>query len=323
MTSEPPADQSRLGRVHRAALSMLAAWMGQRYFRTFRVAPEGSEGVDALLTQRDRRIAVTVGLLWDGEEPPGAPNLQALVNTDLVAAGDSNAYALWVPPGGDIPTDEPELSGFRLVVSRGLSGLQPGERREVRLPVTLRLAKIDPGGAYMSVSGGLASQWTHLSEGIQGAYHLDSRELHRLPDERAEVDILLSRVRDRAALLEPEEITTVEVHDYWLVSRLPGAEPSGLTVIGAPADFDATEGTAVRRLLRRHVKRSVDQRSASGVDLSVLLLVASLAHIEEERVTAALRGMNPAVYGAIDLIALVADGSVRQVLQPRSLPWEA
>lgn len=33
--------------------------------------------------------------------------------------------------------------------------------------------------------------------------------------------------------------------------------------------------------------------------------------------------MNPASYGAIDLIALVADGSVRQVLQPRSLPWES
>ena len=41
-----------------------------------------------------------------------------------------------------------------------------------------------------------------------------------------------------------------------------------------------------------------------------------------QRVTAGLRGMNPALYGGIDLIALVADGQVRQVLQPRSLPWE-
>ena len=32
--------------------------------------------------------------------------------------------------------------------------------------------------------------------------------------------------------------------------------------------------------------------------------------------------MNPALYAGIDLVVLVADGQVRQVLQPRSLPWE-
>ena len=193
----------------------------------------------------------------------------------------------------------------------------------MRLPVTLRLAKIEAGGAYMSVSGGLAPQWTQLSEGIAGSYHLDSRDLHRLPEEQAEVEILLSRVRDRAALLEAEEVTTVEVHDYWLVSRVHGTEPRGLTVIGAPPGFDPAEGANVRRLLRRHITRWSEQRASGNLDLGVLLLIAPLAHIEEERVVAALRGMNPATYGAIDLIALVADGAVRQVLQPRSLPWEA
>jgi hypothetical protein len=32
--------------------------------------------------------------------------------------------------------------------------------------------------------------------------------------------------------------------------------------------------------------------------------------------------MNPALYGALDMVVLIADGNVRQVLQPRSLPWE-
>lgn len=175
----------------------------------------------------------------------------------------------------------------------------------------------------MSVSGGLAPQWTHLSEGISGSFHLDSRELLRLPEEQAEVEILTSRVRDRAVLLEPEEITRVDVHDYWLVSRVPGPEPAGLTAIGCPEGADPADTATMRRLLRGHIGRALAQREHVGRDLSVLLLVASLAHIEDERVTAALRGMNPASYGAIDLIALVADGSVRQVLQPRSLPWEA
>jgi hypothetical protein len=311
-----------LSRAQRAALGMLAAWMGERYFRTFRIDPEPEHGFDATLTQRERRIGVTIGALWDGDAPEGAVELETLVSEDLAGEGDADGYALWVPSGGEVPSQEPQLSDFRLLIARGLHGLQPGERREVRLPVTLRLAKIDAGGAYMSVSGGLASQWTHLSEGIEGAYHLDSRDIHRLPSERAEIDIVLSRVRDRAALLQPEEITTVEVHDYWLVSRLPSTEPPGLTVIGAPPEFDPIDGAAIRRLLRRHITRAVEQRREAGLDLGVLLLVAPLAHMEDERVTAALRGMNPATYGVIDLIALVADGSVRQVLQPRSLPWE-
>lgn len=319
--SDPGTNESALSRVQRAALTMLSAWMGERYFRTFRIASEAEGGFDAVLTQRERRVGVTIGALWDGE-PQGTAALEALVSEDLEAAVDEGAYALWLPPGAGIP-EEPGLSDLRVLVARGLSGLGPGERREVRRPVTLRLAKIEAGGAYMSVSGGLAPQWTHLSEGIEGSYHLDSRDLHRLPEEQAEVDILLSRVRDRAALLEPEEITTVEVHDYWLVSRLPGPEPRGLTVIGAPATFDSAEGANIRRLLRTHINRTAEQRKAGGLDLGVLLLVAPLAHIEEERVVAALRGMNPATYGAIDLIALVADGAVRQVLQPRSLPWEA
>jgi hypothetical protein len=300
---------------------MLSAWMGERYFRTFRIASEAEGGFDAVLTQRERRVGVTVGALWEGA-PAGAAVFEVVVGDDLAAANDTGAYALWLPPGGAIPDDEPDISNLRLLITRGLSGMAPGQRREVRLPVTLRLAKIDAGGAYMSVSGGLAAQWTQLSEGVNGSYHLDSRELHRLPEEQAEVEILISRVRDRAALLEPEEITTVEVHDYWLVSQLPGAEPRGLTVIGAPPTFDAAEGANIRRLLRAHVTRAAEQREAGGLDLSTLLLIAPLAHMEEERVTAALRGMNPASYGAIDLIALVADGIVRQVLQPRTLPWE-
>lgn len=313
-------ESSRLTRIQDAALAMLVAWMGGRYFRTFRIA-SGAGPFDAMLAQRERHIGVTIGTLWDGEGPAGASRIESLASVDLAAAGDTNAYALWVPPGGDIPREEPAISEFRLLITRGLSGLDPGARREVRLPVGLRLAKIETTGAYMSVSGGLASQWTDLSEGLNGSYHLDSRELHRLPEERAEVEILISRVRDRAALLEPEEITGVDVHDYWLVSRLPGTEPRGLTIIGAPADYDPTDGALVRRLLRAHIARAIEQRGG-GVDLAVLLLIAPLAHIEDERVTAALRGMNPAAYGAIDLIALVADGAVRQVLQPRSLPWE-
>src|SRR5690349_8775646 len=104
------ADASQLPRVHRAALSMLAAWMGQRYFRTFRIASEAGDGFDAVLTQRDRRIGVTIGALWDGDGPAGAAAFESLVTADLAAADDTRPYALWVPPGGVVPEQEPRLS---------------------------------------------------------------------------------------------------------------------------------------------------------------------------------------------------------------------
>ncbi len=129
----------------------------------------------------------------------------------------------------------------------------------------------------------------------------------------------------------------MQVHDYWTVSRLPAVapaegeeeggadalDPGGVSLIAAPPSFDPLDGTMARRLFRYHVARAVEQRQTGECDLSVLVMVAALGHIEDELLTAALRGMNPALYGALDLVALVADGRVRQVLQPRQLPWEA
>lgn len=312
-----------LPRIERAALSMLAAWMGERFFRTFRVAPDEERGpFDAMLTQREHRVGVTLGVLWDEGVLPGIDTLQAQVSMDVEGSGAGGGYALWVPPRAELPDHEPAASELRLLVSRSLTGLAVSEQREVRVPALLRLAKVDAAGAYVSVAGGLAPEWTTLSEGAPGAFHLDSRAIHRLSDEQAERELLLSQVRDKAALLETGEFTTIEASDSWLVSRLPGAEPAGLTVFGAPAEFDSADSAAVRRLLRRHVLRAEAQRFNGTCDLTALLLVGSFAHMADERVTPALRGMNPTAYGGLDLMALVADGQVRQVLQPRALPWE-
>ena len=312
-------------RVSNAAIELLVGWLGERYFRTFRREPAAETRFDALLSQREHRIGVTVGTLWEGGLVTGAEEWEALLASEL--EDEPGGRALWVPPGAALPDHEPRRSELRLLLSNGMRGLEPGARREVRIPVTAGLARVGDEGAYMSVVGGLATEWTTLSEGINGAFHLDSRELRRLPEQRAEVEILVSRVRDHAAALASNEVTPIQLHDYWVVSRLPADEPAGVTVIGAPPDFDQQDGAVARRLLRRHVTRAVEQRQAASeageqTSLAVLVLVAALAHLQDEMATAALRGMNPAAYGALDLIALVADGAVRQVLQPRSLPWE-
>lgn len=335
MTSAPgaagPGDLAE--RYREVTVALLAAWMGERYFRTFRRDPGDTEGAtapsafDAVLLQRDRRVGVTVGLLWDGEPPPGADDLASLLRHELPDDERDRSLAVWVPPGATLPTDEPRASELRVLLGNALTGLEPAQRREARIPVTLGLAKVDDDGAYMSVSGGLASEWTTLSEGISGAFHLDARELHRLSEERAELDIAISRIRDYAAAMSLHDATPVEVHDYWLVSRIPGDEPAGVTIVGAPPSFDPLEGAVVRRMLRQNLRRAGEQRAAAEaagepVDLTAVALLTPLAHLGDEMATAALRGMSPAAYTGIDLITLGADGSMRQVLQPRSLPWE-
>lgn len=315
MPESPPA---ALSRAERAALTMLAAWMGERFFRTFQPADEAPDPFDALLTRRGRRVGVTIGPLWEDGDLPGREQIERLLAGDIE---DGGGYVLWAPPGAALPADEPQLSEFRLLIANGLKGLAPGERRELRIPARLRLAKVDAAGSYVSVAGGMSQLWTSLSEGVDGAFHLDSTAIRRLPEEQAEVEILISRVRDHAAALAIEELAEIAVHDYWLVSRLPADQPPGLTVVGAPPGFDAADGAAIRRPLRRHVQRASEQRQAGECEFAVLLLIAPLAHIEQEKATAALRGMSPIDYGSLDLIALVGDGRVREVLQPRSLPW--
>ena len=313
-------------RTRTVAAHMLAAWMGTRFYRTFRVADEDPAPFDFVLTQRERRVGLTVGVLWDEEpRPAGADVLEEMLTGDIevdegIAPG---AYVVWVPPTAVIPTEEPEVSDLRLTLGRSLRHLDPGERREARIPVTVKLAKLQTEGAYVSVVGGLSPQWLAMSEGIPGSFHLDARPIHRLPDETAEVDILVSRVRDFAIALEPGELTDINLHDHWIVSRLPDSAPEGVTVVTSPPSVDPADGTNVRRRFRQDVQRAVDQKQAGAADLAVLAVVGPFPHISNELVTASLRGMNPALYTALDLVVVIADGNVRQVLQPRSLPWEA
>ena len=55
-------------RQHHVALSMLAGWMGERFFRTFRPRLDEPTVFDALIGRREARIGVTFGLLW-GDDP--------------------------------------------------------------------------------------------------------------------------------------------------------------------------------------------------------------------------------------------------------------
>ena len=109
-------------RLCAVALGLLRAWMGERFFRTFRQEEIGASAFDALLTQRERRVGVTIGLLWDGEAPSGGESLAELIEDELedtpMAGG---GYVIWIPPGGELPDVEPRQSELRLAIARAVS----------------------------------------------------------------------------------------------------------------------------------------------------------------------------------------------------------
>ena len=62
-----------------------------------------------------------------------------------------------------------------------------------------------------------------------------------------------------------------------------------------------------------------------GQDSKALVVLGTATYAEEEKLSWALRGMDPTLYSGYDIIAIVADGVVKTLLQPGrgSLPWDA
>jgi|GEM_PF-1272655 hypothetical protein len=311
-------------------LHLLAAWMSEKFYRTFRPSDRPAKnaeeiGFDALITQRNRTIGVFIAELWTAAEHATITDqLGGLLTDDMVSdeSIEEGAYAVWVPPKVQLPSTEPYISELRLQLLKGMRGISTDERREIRIPRVVTLAKLENTGAYMSVTGGFSTEWLALSDGVQGSFHLDSHKISRLPKERAELESMMTQIRDRAMLLREGELTELDIFDHWTISHLPETLKSGVAVISPPPELDPHDGTPVRRDLRRLLKQ-VQQSDMSTVDMKVLVVTTAVTHIDQELVTTAIKGMSPSMYGMLDLIVVVADGELRQVLQPRSLPWSA
>ncbi len=311
-------------------LHLLAAWMSEKFYRTFRPSDRPAKnaeeiGFDALITQRNRTIGVFIAELWTAAEHATITDqLGGLLTDDMVSdeSIEEGAYAVWVPPKVQLPSIEPYISELRLQLLKGMRGISTDERREIRIPRVVTLAKLENTGAYMSVTGGFSTEWLALSDGVQGSFHLDSHKISRLPKERAELESMMTQIRDRAMLLREGELTELDIFDHWTISHLPETLKSGVAVISPPPELDPHDGTPVRRDLRRLLKQ-VQQSDMSTVDMKVLVVTTAVTHIDQELVTTAIKGMSPSMYGMLDLIVVVADGELRQVLQPRSLPWSA
>ena len=296
-------------------------WFNSRFGRAF--VPQGGEVAgEATAVDGDDSLLLLAQPLYETGGPDWEERRQAL--EDRLSGALHGAFALWVPPKAPLPGLEPEESDFVRRAQLAAASLPPGGRAEAHLPVRLRLARSREEGAYVSVVGGLARHWTTISEQARGAFYLDSSAVHRVTADPERRLALFHRIAEWCGRLEVGEGAELDGEDSWTAQRLPKALDGfeRTAIFGCPPSFDPTDGTNVRRLLRKRLSAASERFRQEGPGpLRALALVSIWEYTDEEAVTATLRGMDSALFSEIDVITVLADGGARMALSPRTLPW--
>ncbi|HLB27109.1 MAG TPA: hypothetical protein VJN32_05625 [Dehalococcoidia bacterium] len=299
-------------------LELLLDWLADERGRRFEIerTEEPAPGVlAAIATDGAQRLAAEVHpLLAPTRNDAWASNRERLEGE--IAAGLTGGYALWLPPGADLPAGGAVEAELLRLVREVASKLEPGQRADVPAPTTVYIKKQQDEGALMSVSGGLNRYWARLSEKARGTYDVDSTRLHRLPESPEHVERLCETVWERAAAIESVgQWAEIETVDAWTLQRLAGAE--GFAIIGRPPEELADVGLAVRRNLRRLLAEAAPRLHGSGTDVKALVSIGCYAHMEDEGATTAMRGYDPALYAGLDFVCLAADGLVKALMESR------
>jgi hypothetical protein len=221
-------------------------------------------------------------------------------------------YILWAPSGAELPAREPGRSEFILRVEDVARHFVPGGHGEVRFPIALYLRKSDEEGGYLTARGGLAPHWARFTGRVFGHYQLDSTELHRPPSGDAYLNTLIDSIALTANSLKLGDTTTIEAEDAWTMQRLRGGE--GVLIVGEPPGAELSSGATLRRRLRRTMQALRPAIIAEPADARVVGFIGPYAGFQDQPVGTALLGMDPTLFGGLDLILLAADGEVGAVL---------
>jgi hypothetical protein len=316
-----------MSRDREYAARLFLHWLNERYRRSY--APSSFEGelwqaTDEEAPERGKQIAIVSDRLFEATETWDSRCRELGERLDESRPG---SYLLWIPPGGKLPPEEPEESEWVRRVVLGASRLASGRVAEARLPSKMMLAKTGDEGGYASVVGGLSRYWTTITDKVNGTFYVDSKNLHRLTRSEEEREELFEQIGLLSQGLGTGQAAEFEHEDAWSVQRLPrGAAAASMTdgwaITGCPDGFDPFDGGLIRRMLRQRLARAT-QLMSGWRDIRALVLIGAYDYMENENAGPAMRGFDPALATAFDVVALVSDAEVKPIVLSRNLAASA
>jgi hypothetical protein len=308
----PPLTLYPMSRVTEYATRLFLHWLNERYRREFQ-AKLSEDGTWRATDPEAGDLAISTAFLYEGDDAWFERAAELEQRLDDTRPG---SYLLWVPPGGRLPDGEPDESEWVRRVVLGASKLASGRSGEVRLPVKMAIGKVRDEGGYASVTGGLGRHWPDISHRLTGSFYLDSRGLNRLSRDEDERTQLFDHIGLLSQGLKLGDVVEFEHEDAWNLQRLPrGAAGEGMedgwAIAGCPPGFEPFDGGPTRRLLRRHLAEANEKlRGVQGAS-RIIVLVGAFDYIDGEIAGSSLRGFDPALAAAFDVIALVSDADVK------------
>ncbi len=303
-----------------AALALFQRWFGAHFARSARVAEAHSEDgvLNATLTVgRKWDVAITIlNTLWLDSSVAYEAERAAI---ERRIDGEGRSLVLWAPRGAELPAGEPGLSQLALALE-GARTLEDG-RLEVRRAVSLFLRRTAPTGSVVSVLGGLAPHWAKFTNRVPGSFQLNALQLLRLPASEDEREELIERIVLAAGQPEADDNQVVSAEDAWTANDL---QQGRSYVIGSPTAENDEASATLRRNLRKLLRQASGLRTGTPA-ARVLLVLGAATYDSEEKLSWALRGMDPTLYSGYDILTVVADGMVKALLEPKrqTLPWDA
>ena len=311
-----------MSKVPEYAVRLFLHWLNERYRRAYTPAPGEGELWQATDPEAGG-MTIATSLLYDGDD---AWRERCAELEDRLNDTRPGSYLLWQPPGGRLPDEEPDESEWVRRVVLSASKLASGRNGEVRLPVRLGIGKVRDEGGYASVTGGLGRHWPDISQRLEGSYYLDSRGLNRFTTDEEERVQLFDHIALLSQGLATGDFVEFEHEDAWSLQRLPRGPATegmddGWAITGCPPGFDPNDGGVVRRLLRRSLQAATEQLSGVSGSTRVLVVVGAYDYMESENAGPSLRGFDPVLAAAFDVIALVSDAEVKPLRLARGLPF--
>lgn len=308
-----PADPAEAG------LRLFLGWFGPHYARSANVVKAESDG--ATLTGevkvgRQWTMAVTVLNTMAADATLEWEAARSALEKRLDSEG--RAIAVWAPRGASIPSAEPGLSRF--VHALGEARTLEDGRLEIRRDVSLYLKRAGATGSVVTVIGGLSAHWAQFTNRVPGTFMLNSAELLRMPASTEEREELTEKIVLAAGQPEADENQIIPATDAWTANDLGSGQSC---ILGTPAPENEEWSASLRRNLRKALKEAA-ARLQPEADARALVVLGVSTYAEEEKLSLSLRGMDPSLYAAYDILAVVADGKLKTILQPQrqSLPWD-